>query len=99
MDPRQTWSQVLKGSVTFEGMSNTSVPPRKEAPGWSSCGKNCPQSSLRALQTAVVGVVRLVVHDEFVVHKVETIRSGLIRVRHHLANWKERRIERWEDRK
>lgn len=30
-------------------------------------------SPLQLLQTAIVGIVCLVVHDEFVVHKVETV--------------------------
>lgn len=48
-------------------------------------------SALQVLKTSVEGIIRLVVHDEFVVHKVETVRSGLVRTRHHLANWRGQR--------
>lgn len=49
---------------------------------------------LQVLQTTVVGIVCFVVHDEFIIHKVETVWSGLIRVCHHLTNWKRRRARR-----
>lgn len=57
---------------------NTSVPPKKKLldgcnPGNQSPGKYCTHFSLHALQTTIVGIVCLVVHDEFVVHKVETV--------------------------
>lgn len=46
---------------------------------------------LQALQAAVKGIICLVVHDEFVVHKIETVWSGLVWMLHHLASWKEKR--------
>lgn len=48
--------------------------------------------SSQVLKTSVEGIIRLVVHDEFVVHEVETVRPGLVGTRHHLANC--RRTER-----
>lgn len=44
-----------------------------------------------ALLTPVVSVVRLVVHDEFVVHKVEAVWSGLIRVFNHQSYCRKQR--------
>lgn len=35
--------------------------------------ENHPRSPLQVLKTPVEGVIRLVVHDEFAVHKVETV--------------------------
>lgn len=64
---------------------------KEKLSGRFSSRKHSTRSPLQPLQAAVVGVVCLVVHDEFVVHEVETVRPGLVRVRHHLANWKKRR--------
>lgn len=85
---------VLKNDVMFVGMSKKErillstekklldgCNPRNQSPG-----RYCTHFFLQVLQTAIVGIVCLVVHDEFVVHKVETVRSGLVRVLHHLAN-------------
>lgn len=45
----------------------------------------------RCLQASVVGVIGLVVHDQLVVHKVEAVWSGLVRVADHLVDWKKRK--------
>lgn len=37
--------------------------------------------------SSVVGVVRLVVHDQPVVHEVEAVRPSLVRALHHLTHW------------
>ena len=38
--------------------------------------------------TTVVCVVGLIVHDEFILHEVETVRSGVIRTIYHLLDCK-----------
>ncbi len=67
-------------------------------PGNQSPGKYCRHSSLQESQTSIVSIVCLVVHDELVVHKVETVWSCLVRVRHHLANWRRRGKEGQKER-
>lgn len=69
---------MLKNVVTFVGMERIFLSPKKKLldgcnPGNQSPGKYCTHSSLQPLQTSIVGIVCLVVHDEFVVHKVETV--------------------------
>lgn len=65
----------VKNVVTFVGMSTRReyfcVPEKKLLDGCNpgSTALTPPQLS----QTSVVGIVCLVVHDEFVVHKVETV--------------------------
>lgn len=52
-------------------------------PGRSSPGCS---NAVGSLQASVVGVICLVVHDQFVVHKVEAVWSGLVRVGYHLMD-------------
>lgn len=45
---------------------------------------HCTQeANIQALLAPIVGVVCLIVHDQFVVHKVEAVWPGLIWVLHH----------------
>ena len=39
------------------------------------------------MQAPIVSIICLVVHDEFVVHKVEAVRLGLVGTIYHLLDW------------
>lgn len=44
--------------------------------------------SRRTSLSSIVRIVRLVVHDQSVVHKIEAVRASLVRALHHLTDWK-----------
>jgi hypothetical protein len=37
--------------------------------------------------TTIVGVISFIMHDEFILHKVITIRPCLVRTFNHFSNW------------
>lgn len=69
---------VLKNVVMFIGMSTKQrilLPPKNKILDGCNPGNQSPRKhfSLLVLQATIVGIVCLVVHGEFVVHKVETV--------------------------
>lgn len=53
-----------------------------------ACARTCLFAcySRQVSVSSIVGIVRLVVHDQSAVHKVEAVRPGLVRALHHLTH-------------